>query len=69
MEKYTIQQRVDIVKMYYQNLSSVRQTFLKLRGMYGQHDRPTESANNRKNLKKLVRLLIEQCLLTILLLL
>ena len=31
MERYSIQQRVEIVKIYYQNGSSVRQTFRVLR--------------------------------------
>ena len=35
MERYSIQQRVEIVKIYYQNGSSVRQTFRVLREVYG----------------------------------
>ncbi|XP_030747098.1 uncharacterized protein LOC115875722 [Sitophilus oryzae] len=43
MERYTTEQRVEIVKFYYQNQCSVRQTFRALRLVYGVHDRPTES--------------------------
>lgn len=47
MERYTIEQRVQIVKFYYQNQCSVRQTFRALRPVYGVHDRPTESTIRR----------------------
>ncbi|CAH1101131.1 unnamed protein product [Psylliodes chrysocephalus] len=47
MERYTIEQRVEIVKIYYQNQCSVRQTFRALRQVYGVHDRPTESLIRR----------------------
>ena len=47
MERYTIQQRVEIVKIYYTNLCSVRQTFRQLRNNYGRNDRPTERTIQR----------------------
>ena len=47
MERYTIEQRVEIVKIYYQSQCSVRQTFRALRRVYGVHDRPTESSIRR----------------------
>lgn len=47
MEHYTIQQRVEIIKIYYQNQCSVRETFRKLRTIYGVHDRPAESTIRR----------------------
>ena len=40
MERYSIQQCVEIVKIYYQNGSSVRQTFRVLREVYGVCNRP-----------------------------
>lgn len=42
MERYTIQQRVEIVRIYYQNSSSIRKTFRALRDNYGRNERPTE---------------------------
>lgn len=47
MERYTIQQRVEINKMYYQNQCSVRQTFCALRPIYDHRSRPAESAIRR----------------------
>ncbi|CAK9834549.1 hypothetical protein ANTRET_LOCUS11064 [Anthophora retusa] len=47
MERYTIQQRVEIVKIYYKNSCSVRQTFRELRNIYGRNDRPTERSIQR----------------------
>ena len=45
MERYTVQQRVNIVKIYYQNECSVRLTFRALRSIYGL--RPAESTTRR----------------------
>ena len=43
MDKYTIEQRVQIIKIYYQNDESVRKTFRALRKFYGRNNRPAES--------------------------
>ncbi len=43
MDKYTIEQRVQIIKIYYQNNESVRKTFRALREFYGRNNRPAES--------------------------
>lgn len=42
MDRYTIQQRLEIIRIYHQNACSVRRTFRALREIYGQHNRPTE---------------------------
>lgn len=42
MERYTVAQRIEIVKIYYKNNESIRATFRALREIYGQHNRPTE---------------------------
>ena len=42
MKRFTIQQRLEIVKNYYQNGSSVRRTFRALRPVLGVHNRPSE---------------------------
>lgn len=42
MEQYTVDQRVHIVKTYYGNSCSVKNTFRKLRDFFGAHNRPTE---------------------------
>lgn len=47
MDRYNIQQRVEIVKIYYKNSCSVRQTFRELRNIYGRNDRPTERSIQR----------------------
>lgn len=47
MEKYTIEQRVQIIKIYYQNNESVRNTFRALREFYGRNARPAESTIRR----------------------
>ena len=47
MERFTIQQRLEIVKNYYQNGSSVRQTFRALRPTFGVHNRPSERTVRR----------------------
>lgn len=47
MERYTIQQRVEMVKSYYQNQCSIRQTFRALRPIYGVDGRPSESTIRR----------------------
>lgn len=44
MTKYTPQQRLQIVKIYYKNSESVRATFRALRDEYGRHNRPSEQA-------------------------
>lgn len=47
MEKYTVEQRVQIIKFYYQNNCSIRATFRALRAIYGQNNRPTECTIRR----------------------
>ena len=47
MDKYTIEQRAQIVKAYYQNNESVRKTFRALREFYGRNNRPVESTIRR----------------------
>lgn len=47
MNRLTKAQRVEIVKNFYGNNSSTRQTFRALREIYGRHNRPTESAIKR----------------------
>ena len=46
----TIQQRLEIVKNYYQNVSTVREPFRALRPVFGVHNRPSERTNDRKNI-------------------
>lgn len=47
MERYTIAQRVEIVKIYHQNQCSIRRTFRALRPIYGVDNRPAESTIRR----------------------
>ena len=47
MERFTIQQRLEIVKSYYQNGSSIRQTFRALRPVFGVYNRPSERTIRR----------------------
>ena len=47
MDKYTIEQRVQIIKIYYQNNESVRKTFSALREFYGRNNRPAKSTIHR----------------------
>lgn len=47
MERYTPQQRVQIVQLYYENQRSVKEVFRKLRPTYGPHNRPSESTIRR----------------------
>ncbi|KAJ8979493.1 hypothetical protein NQ317_000369 [Molorchus minor] len=42
MNRYTIEQRLEIIRIYYQNACSVRRTYRALREIYGQRNRPTE---------------------------
>lgn len=44
MNKLTLEQRYQIVEIYFQNQSSVRQTYRALRPFYGRHNRPSEQA-------------------------
>ena len=43
MERYTPQQRAEIVQLYFENQRSVKLVFRKLRPIYGQHNRPSET--------------------------
>jgi len=47
MESYSVEQRVQIIKFYYQNQCSVRKTFRALRDFYLRHNRPAESTIRR----------------------
>ena len=47
MDKYTIEQCVQIIKIYYQNNEPVRKTFRALREFYGRNNRPAESTIRR----------------------
>lgn len=47
MDNYTIEQPVQMIKTYYQNNESVRNTFRALREFYGRNDRPAESTIRR----------------------
>ena len=47
MDKYTIEQGVQIIKIYYQNNESVRKIFRALREFYGRKNRPAESTIRR----------------------
>ena len=49
MERFTIQQCLEIVKNYYENGSSVRQTFRALRSVFGVRNRPSERTIDPKN--------------------
>ena len=45
--KYTSQQRVEIIKIYYRNSESVTSTLRVLRPIYGRNNRPTRSTIER----------------------
>lgn len=45
--EYTIQQRVQIVELFYENGPSAKNVFRQLRNIYGLHNRPSESTINR----------------------
>ena len=47
MDKYTIEQCVQIIKIYYQNNESVRKTLRALCEFYGRNNRPAESTIRR----------------------
>lgn len=47
MEGLTIQRHVQIVRIYYENSSSVRSTFRALCSTFGLHSRPSERAIHR----------------------
>jgi len=47
MNSYSVEQRVRIVKFYYQNQCCVRETFLALHDFYPRHNRPAESTIRR----------------------
>ena len=42
MERHTSEQRLQIIKLYYENSRSVRNVFRALCSTYGQQNRPTE---------------------------
>jgi len=47
MEDHSVEQHVQIIKFYYQNQCSVRETFRALRDFYPRHNRPAESTIQR----------------------
>jgi len=47
MEGHSVEQRVQIIKFYYQNQCSVREMFRALRDFYPRHNRPAESIIRR----------------------
>lgn len=47
MAGYSVEQHVQIIKLFYENGSSVRATFRALRPFYGRDDRPAESTIRR----------------------
>lgn len=47
MDSYSIQQHVQMIKLFYQNECSVRATHRALRPFYGRHNRPTERTIRR----------------------
>ena len=47
MERYTSQQRVEIVKIYYQNSESVASTLRPIRPINGRTNRPSTSTIER----------------------
>lgn len=47
MEGYTVEQRVNVIRCYYQNQCSIRLTFRALRDEFPRHRRPTESTIRR----------------------
>jgi len=47
MEGHSVEQREQIIKFYYQNQCSVRETFRALRDFYSRHNRLAESTIRR----------------------
>ena len=47
MERYTSQQRVDIIKIYYRNSASMSSTLRALTPIYGRNNRPSRSTIER----------------------
>jgi len=47
MEDHSVEQCVQIIKFYYQNQCSVRETFRALHNFYPRHNRPAESTIRR----------------------
>ena len=47
MEGHGVEQRVQIIKFYYQNQCSVRETFRALRDFYPRHNRLAKSTIRR----------------------
>lgn len=60
MERYTIQQRVEIIKIYYRNSESVASTLRALRPIYGRHNRPARSTMEHLVEKKYALLVRQQ---------
>ena len=47
MERYTSEQRVEIIKIYYRNSESVASTLRTLRPIYGRNNRPSRTTIQR----------------------
>ena len=51
MEKYTIQQRVKIIKIYHRNAESLPSTLRALLAIYGRHNRWLNGYVNKQNMR------------------
>jgi len=47
MNRLTLEQRYEIIQIYFENQSSIRATYRRLRHLYGVHNRPSEQAIRR----------------------
>ena len=47
MNRLTLEQRYEIIQIYFENQSSIRATYRRLRHFYGVHNRPSEQAIRR----------------------
>ena len=47
MNNFTLQQRCQIIQVYFKNGSSIRSTYRRLRDFYGTYSRPSEQAIHR----------------------
>ena len=47
MNRFTLEQRYQIIQIYFENQSSIRATYRRLRDFYGAHNRPSEQTIRR----------------------
>ena len=47
MNRLTLEQRYEIIQIYFENQSSIRATYRRLRHLYGLHNRPSQQAIRR----------------------